>query len=78
MSPNAMPNLAIFWLTAALVVFAGWCITTAVIGITDEARKRWQTLAIFWTGTVLITIGCLAAILAASYGLMQLSLWVVR
>lgn len=78
MESVAVPNLFMFWLLMALIVFAVWCVFTALIGLTEEAKKRWEPRAAFWTGRVLLVFAALALLVLSSYGLLRLTTWVLR
>ena len=68
-----LPNLVLFWLTAAVLAFGGWSIFTSLIGIQEDAR--WETKLVFWVGRILLIALATTVLVLASYGLMALSIW---
>ena len=78
MEPIVVPNLLLFWLALALVAFAVWSIFTALVGLNEDAKKRWENRLVFWTGRVLLVFAALALLALSSYGLMRLTTWVAR
>lgn len=79
-----LPKLVIFWMMAALIILAIWCVWTAFVGLRDKDEHgrptpvRWEARLSFWTGRLLLTIGTVALLILSSYGLMSLVLWVFR
>lgn len=72
-----LPPLVLFWLMMGVLGFGGWAIFTALVGLRDEAKKRWESQLIFWTGRFLLIAAASTVLILASYGLMLLTMWAV-
>ena len=79
---NQVPNLVIFWSLGVLTLFSGWCMFVALIGLKrgerdDDKPLTWEIKLVQWLGRFLLVAMGIAMFLVVSWGIMQLSLWVI-
>jgi hypothetical protein len=71
-------NLFLFFAVLAMLGFGGWCIFTALVGISPKKEERtWERLTVFWVGRILLAFLAFDLILAASWGTMRLILYIL-
>ena len=80
---SQIPNLVVFWSLGALVLFSGWCIFVALIGLRrgsrdDDKPLTWEIKLVQWLGRFLLLALSISVMIVVSWGVMQLSLWVLK